>query len=399
MSDARAPAMNAERRGSLADHVELVSLALLLIGVVMVYSASSPYGARTGEVEATWRVVTVQLVKLGSAFALYLLGSRLGVDFFLRHSGKGLLIAVAALALVPLFGVTLNGSRRWFSIGGVSFQPAEMMKILLVLYLAARMGALGDGIRRFDRPILLLGTSVVPICGLLFLQPDFGTAVFVLCVSLLLWIIAGGRFSHLLTTGATCLAGFVIAALLFFPHVLDRFHKHAEPRVGDQVYQSLIALGSGGITGMGGGLGDGVGKLGFIPMVNSDFILANIGEEAGFLGTSLVVVLFMLLTIFGARLAAAEQRLDRFLLACGIVLSIAAQALINLVVVTRLGPTKGIALPFISAGGSALAFTLFGVGLLVHMARNPVASARTAAAAGRAPRTRLRSPQGVHSHG
>jgi cell division protein FtsW len=194
--------------------------------------------------------------------------------------------------------------------------------------------------------------------------------VFLLGLVLVMMIIAGARALHYGSGVVGGLAALYLAAIAFFPHVVNRFEKHSDPQPGDQVYQAVLALGAGGFAGMDGGAGAGVGKLGYVPMIQSDFIMAAVGEETGFLGCSVVIALFVMLTYAGARIACAQRERFRFLLACGLVINIAVQAIINLVVVTALGPTKGIALPFISSGGSALMFSLFGVGLLLNIARS-----------------------------
>lgn len=352
--------------------MEFATLALCAIGLVMVYAATSPFGdkARTGTVEDTIPTLASQATKLALGFVAFLLGRALSLDMLKRNAGKILVFAVFVLALVPFFGITLNYSNRWLRFGSFTFQPVEMVKLAVVVWIAAHLCRLGDRIRDLSELSRTFLFAVGPPLVLLFLQPDFGSSVFLLGVALVLVIIAGARFRHY---GGAILGGFAalyLAAIAFFPHVVTRFQKHVDPKPGDQVYQALLSFGAGGFAGIDGGIGAGVGKLGFVPMVQSDFIMSAIGEEAGFLGSSIVIALFVMFTYAGARIALHQRDRFRLLLACGLVINVAVQAMINLVVVTALGPTKGIALPFISSGGSAVMFSLFGVGLLINLARS-----------------------------
>jgi cell division protein FtsW len=354
-----------------AQRVELTVLALCAVGLVMVYSAHAPYHveARDGSVGDTFPALLSQAVKLGLGVVLLALGRFLDLDALRRHASKPFVLALVVLAIVPFAGVTLNGSRRWLALGPLSFQPIEFVKVALLVFLAARLATLGGRIRQLMPLGILLLVALAPPMLLLMLQPDFGSSVFLVGLALTIVMIAGARALHV---GGICLAGFtalVGLALAFFPHVLDRFERHADLRPGDQVYQGLLALGSGGLAGYRGGLGDGIAKLGYVPMIQNDFILASIGEEAGLIGATIVVLLFALFTLSGAAIARAQQDSFRFLLAAGVVLLIAVQALINFAVVTKIGPTKGIALPFISSGGSALMFSMFAIGLLLNVAR------------------------------
>lgn len=352
--------------------MEFAALALCAIGLVMVYAATAPFSDKTrmGTVEDTIPTLWSQATKLALGFVAFLLGRAISLDLLKRNAGKLLIFAVFVLALVPFFGITLNYSNRWLKFGSFTFQPVEMVKLAVVAWIAAHLSRIGDRIRDLRELSLVFLLGVGPALLLLFLQPDFGSSVFLLGVALVLVVIAGARFRHY---GGGILGGFAalyLAAIAFFPHVVTRFQKHVDPKPGDQVYQALLSFGAGGFAGIDGGIGAGVGKLGFVPMVQSDFIMSAIGEEAGFLGSSIVIALFVMFTYAGARIALLQRERFRFLLACGLVINVAVQALINLVVVTALGPTKGIALPFISSGGSAVMFSLFGVGLLINLARS-----------------------------
>lgn len=376
-----------DRRGLLgtARALELVVLALALVGLVMSYSASAPYSAdaRTGDLADTWRTLIVHSVKLGVGIALFVAVRRVPLSWVERHHRRLMIGALALLVivLIPGIGAKLNGARRWFSFGPLAFQPVELAKIVVVAAVAAELRAMGDGVTRLAPCARLLLTFVAPVCVLLCCQPDFGSTVLLAGIVFLLMIFAGARPAHYIPATLFGFGGLVAAAWLFLPHVLERFSRHVDPKPGEQAYQSLVALGSGGLAGMDHGIGAGMAKLGYLPMISSDFVFASVGEELGFLGTTLVVFLFVMFTLLASRVVLAQRDMFRFLLGAGITLSISVQVLINLVVVTAVTPTKGIALPFISAGGSSLVMSLVAVGILVSLAKDAASTADDAAEA------------------
>ncbi|MFG0320528.1 MAG: FtsW/RodA/SpoVE family cell cycle protein [Planctomycetota bacterium JB042] len=347
-----------------------VVLFLLLLGAVMIYSTRAPGAALDGGFAAAWGPLLQQGAKVLVGVLLFALGASLSPRRLLRHADLLLLLAFVLLALVwiPGVGAKINGARRWFSFGP-GFQPVELARVALIVWLAARLDRIGPGVKDFARG--LLPTAAVPgvLAVLLLLQPDFGSALFFVGLSSLLLILAGARVTHfagMLLVALPILIGYAATSL---GHVQRRIDQFLSADLGHQAKQSLLALGSGGLTGVD--LGAGMSKLGYLPMVSSDFILAAIGEELGFVGTSLVILSFLLFTILGARVAFAQRSIGTFVLAAGLTLSIAMQAIVNVAVVTAAVPTKGIALPFLSAGGSSLALSLFAVGVLVRLARTP----------------------------
>lgn len=354
--------------GSAMRGIEYTVLTLLVLGIVMVYSANAPALARTGGLGATFQPLLSHGVKILLGIGCYVLGRRVKVESLLRNADRLLLISLVLLLLVciPGIGARINGARRWFLLGPVFFQPVELAKIALIVWLAASVQRLGAGVRDFVRGLVPIAAVLSVLVVLLMLQPDFGSSVFLLGIGTLLLILGGARIGHFALVAAVGFPVCALYALKSLSHVGYRLQQFLEPTVGGQAYQSLIALGSGGVTGSG--LGAGMAKLGYLPMISSDFILAGIGEELGFVGTSLVLLCFMIFTASAARIALAQNGTASFLLAAGVALSIAVQAVINIAVVTAAVPTKGIALPFVSAGGSALAMSLFGVGLLQNLA-------------------------------
>lgn len=366
------PSREAPGASSAARTLELVVCTLVLLGLVMSYSASAPFVAREGDLGDTFRPFLIHSVKLLLGLLLFVGARRVPVDWLLRHH-KGLLLGVLVLlvlVLVPGLGARLNGARRWFSFGALTFQPVELAKIVVVIAVSARLHQLREGVARLTPCVVLILTMVAPVCLLLCLQPDFGSTVLLAGLVFLLMIFGGARPAHYVPATLLGFGTLVTCAWFFMPHVIERFSKHVAPQPGDQAYQSLVALGSGGMAGLHYGVGDGMAKLGYLPMIRSDFVFASIGEEFGFLGTTLVVFLYALFTVMAARIVLAQRDRFRFLLAAGISLGISIQVLINLVVVTAVTPTKGIALPFLSAGGSSLVMSLLAVGLLTNLARN-----------------------------
>ncbi|MBM4079222.1 MAG: putative lipid II flippase FtsW, partial [Planctomycetes bacterium] len=283
-----------------------------------------------------------------------------------------LIVAILALVavLVPGLGCKVNGARRWFRIGGWSFQPSELAKLAVIIFFSSYVAANQARIREFSRgfaiPIFIVGI----IFGLIAKEPDFGSAVLISTAGVALLIVGGVRVSFV---GFTVLAALPILYAMVFdvPYRRARWLAFLNPwedpeKTGYHIIQSLIALGSGGIAGVG--IGASRQKLFFLPEASNDFILAVIGEELGFLGAALVISLFMLFVYVGMRVCQRAPDLFGFLLSFGIVFTIGLQAAINAAVVTASVPTKGIPLPFISSGGSSLVSSLFAVGILLNIA-------------------------------
>jgi cell division protein FtsW len=350
-------------------------LCLVGLGMVMVYSASAvfaadKYGSPTFFLHRHLVYGAVGLV------ALYV-GWRLDYRFYQRFSYPMLLGVSALLAalLVPGLGTKVDGATRWFHLGGVSFQPSEPAKFALVVYLAYSLAKKRDRVRSFSVGFLP-HLCVAGLMGFLVLrQPDLGTAAIIGLVTLLLLLVAGTKLSYILIS-VMAAAPVVYQLIVGTPWRLKRLLAYLDPwayrqDAGYQISESLISIGSGGIYGLG--LGEGKQKLFFLPAAHTDFIYAIIGEELGLIGMAAVVLLFSLLV--GRGLWAAFRARDLFgsYLAYGITATIGLQALLHMSVVLGLVPTKGITLPLVSSGGSALVTTLFMIGVLLNIAaRNPV---------------------------
>jgi cell division protein FtsW len=348
-------------------------LALLAVSVVMVYSSSSVVALTTYDDPTYFMKRQIIWAFVGLAFMV--------LAMFTDHRALsdqraviGLLVITLALLVatfVPGVGRTINGARRWIKLGGLTFQPSELAKFVVIVYVSYALAKKGERIRDFMNGLAPPLVVTAAFAGLAVLQPDFGAAVTMACVALILLFAGGANLLHIGGIAATALPA-AILAVAHSPYRLRRIFAFldpwADPRgAGHQIIQSFLAFGSGGVLGRG--LGEGRQKLLFLPERHSDFIYAVIGEELGLIGALVVLVLFFVILWRGVRISlSAGDRFGKFL-ALGITLLICTQGLINMAVVTGLLPTKGIALPLVSYGGSSLVVTLGAVGVLLNISR------------------------------
>ena len=348
-------------------------LLLLLTGLVVLYAASYYNAQDKGNALSE---VTSQLTGIGAGALLMLVILR--VDYRkLSHPAVvaalvGLSLTLLALVAIPGVGRMLNGSRRWLRLGPVSFQPSELAKYAMILFLARALSAPGRDVRRFFTGLVPLFIVPGAMFLLILLQPNLSTAGSILIVAAVMVLMAGARWLHL---GLIGVAG---AALGTF-YALSEDYRRARlmsfrdpfaylTNEGYQLSQSLMAFGSGGLFGMG--LGKGRQKYAFLPYPESDFIFAVVGEDMGFFGCVLILALFAAFVFFGLRVAMRCE--DRFgsLLAGGITAMIGVQCVLNVAVVIGLMPTTGLPLPFFSAGGTSIAIVMGAVGLLLNISRD-----------------------------
>jgi cell division protein FtsW len=275
------------------------------------------------------------------------------------------------LVLVPPFGQSINGTRRWIRFGVVSFQPAELAKLALVVYLAAfvarRQEQLGDLRRGLLPPLLVAGL----FAALVFVQPDLGNCLTLIALTFGLFYLAGSPARYLAWAVAPALPLLAIA-IYAAPYRLRRitafWDPWSDPRgSGFQIIQSWLAFGNGGLLGQG--VGGSRQKLFYLPESHTDFIFAIVGEELGFVGATAFVALFAILIWRGLRIGLRTAEPFGAYLALGITLLLATQTLVNLGVVTGLLPTKGLPLPFLSFGGSALLMTMLSTGVLLNISQ------------------------------
>ena len=376
MSDQRVHPSPPEQAGlparpSRAAWLCIIVGVLCLLGLMMVLSASSvealhAYGG-------AWMFFQRQLMWVGLG-ALAMVGA-MQVDYhrWRRLAGPGLVICVVLLlvVLIPGIGITVAGSRRWLGFGPMRVQPSELAKIVLLIFSADLLARRADRVRErgaIVRPLLVVTGA---LGGLVLLEPDMGTAVVLTLIALTVVFVGGLpvlRMAGLLV--GTAAAGMV--TIMTAGYRRARLFSFLDPwadagNTGYQVAQSLVALGSGHVTGVG--LGASRAKWGFLPNAHTDFILAIIGEELGLLGSLLVLALFTAFTVVGAQVALrAPDRLGT-LLAAGVTSWVAGQALINMGAVTGRLPVTGVPLPFVSFGGSSMVIAMGAIGMLASVSR------------------------------
>jgi cell division protein FtsW len=340
--------------------------ALLALGMVMLYSAKMTQGGA--------HYLIIQLIGCGLGLIGCVMLAWLDYRLFKRFALAivALALVLLVLVLIPGIGMVRGGARRWFDFGLVSFQPSEVGKIAVIVFLAWYGERFQRQMGSFVRGILIPGAVVGVLMGLTFIEPDVGCAMLLAAVGAAMLFIAGIRWRYFLPP---VLIGIVGLALFLQndPVRSRRIYAWLHPEEtrqtsGAQAYQSILAIGSGGSTGRG--LGDGRQKRGFIPAHYTDFIFAVIGEELGLVATLGILVAFGLLIASGLYISCHAADMFGFLLGSGITLLIGIQMIINIGVVTNVLPNKGMPLPFISYGGSNLLFMLCVVGILLSIARH-----------------------------
>ena len=373
--------LTATRDNLVADYIAVVAVLLMAIGTVFVFSASANISQefdlqRFYDFPAFRQMLFFPLACAVLYAVSYLDYRRFSLaNGWLKSPTSYLLVlSIALLILVLLFGTEVNRARRWFRIPAgpitVSFQPSEMAKWMIVFFLAAVCDKFGTDIKLYWKRFVPICSVLAVIVALVIIE-DFGTAAFISLLGFVMLIIAGVKWQHILTPLPVVAIAF-IAGLIRFPSRMRRIWAFLNPEkwadsAAYQANQSLIALGSGGLWGKG--LGRGICKYGHLPEDTTDFIFAIIGEELGLIGTAAVIILFIVFVWLGI-LVVVRCR-DRFgqILAGGIVLTIAAQAAVNIGVVTVVLPTKGIPLPFVSAGGTSMLLSAAAAGVLLNIAK------------------------------
>jgi cell division protein FtsW len=349
----------------------LVTILLLSIGLIMVFSSSA---IRAG-VEQNDSFYFLKRQLIWALIGLAGMFSVMNVDYWHYKKWANVLLVInlilLVLVLIPGIGTEIRGSRRWLGIGSLSFTPSEMMKISLIIFMAKSLSLNQDNLKHFVRGVVPHLGILLLIAGLIMLQPDLGTTVAISGTVFLMLVAGGVRAIHLWGMALAGI-GVVSAAIAIAPYRMQRVVAFLDPwkyasTWGFQTIQSLYAIGSGGLFGMG--LGRSRQKFFYLPEQHTDFIFAILGEELGFIGAALIVLLFLLFVWRGLKIAMTTPDAFGSLLAVGITGGITFQAIINMGVVTGSLPVTGIALPFISSGGSSLLFTFIGVGILLNLSR------------------------------
>jgi cell division protein FtsW len=354
------------------DHILIYTvLALLVIGWIMVYSSS----AVMAEIQYNDSFKFLKKQILFSLIGLIGMVGAMKVDYRRLNAWTYPILIVSVLllivVLIPKLGLSIRVgvARRWLTTPWFTFQPSELAKLALVIFVAYSLAKKGDKIKEFFLGFL----PVIAISGimilLVILEPDMGTAILMGLLTVVLLFVGGTRFSYLLTIPLIAAPG-IYFFITHFQYGYRRLITFLNPwqdmhGMGFQIIQSFVALGSGGLWGVG--LGDGKQKLFFLPAAHTDFILAILGEETGFIGIMVAILLFTLLIWRGVKIAFRTEDTFGAHLAMGITSLIALQAIINMGVVLGLLPTKGLTLPFISYGGTSVVMNLVGVGILLNI--------------------------------
>lgn len=357
----------------------LFTLMLVMFGVIMVFSASY-YNSISQDGNAysyllrhgIWVVLGFGAMVFGAAFD-YRNYRRFALPVF------ALSILLLILVLTPL-GQTTNGATRWIRLGPVTIMPGEIAKLAAIMFVAWFLSEDRERIKSLTRGILpLIGVAAL-YGGLIIMQPNLSTAITVCGIIIAMMLVAGLKWRYVLTAGGIGAAG-ILSILLFMKdsYWYSRLTSFTDPfadplNEGYQAVQSLLALGSGGLFGVG--LGKSVQKNLYLPEPQNDFILAIIGEELGFIGILLLIALYCLFIWRGVRVAINSPDQFGMLLASGIILMVAIQVILNIAVVTSSMPATGINLPFISYGGNALLMFMFSAGVLINISRHAVRKAK-----------------------
>jgi len=354
---------DAGRPGSLVNPASIIivcALGLTLLGLTILFSASAWFK------QGPYYYLNKQLIGVAAAAALCFVVSRINLDYLRRYAwwigGASLL----GLALVLLVGIDVNGSRRWLGYGSIRLQVSEFAKLGLVFclahYLALNQTRIGEFKRGFLYPLALIGGFAV----LTLLEPDFGVAALMMAVGLVLLFLAGARWRYILPTIAI-VGGLFALAVMHNPNRLRRMTEFLSEEKSYQLRQGLAAFAAGGVEGAG--LGQGRQQLSYLPEAHTDYIFSVVGEELGIFFTMGVVLTFSVILVAGLVHLRRAPNLFHFLLVLGCVLLISVQAIINLGVVTAILPTKGMSLPFISAGLSNLLLMGLLLGVILNTQR------------------------------
>lgn len=348
------------------------ALILVSIGIVFIYSSSAIYSYKQFGYSEYFLYKHLIYVFLGIMGMIIFSGIDYGL--FKRHPYLIIAICIAFVLMVyiPGVGVVKNGARRWINLGIITFQPSELLKYGFVIYMAFLVSKSQEKISSFKTGFLPGLLVMIIVAGILLKQPDFGTTVLLMFTFLSLYFIAGTKISYIIGLFIAAIP-VIYAIIMRSPYKKARILAFMNPElhkdtIGYQVYESLISLGSGGLWGQG--LGMSKQKLLYLPAAHTDFILAIIGEEMGFIGVLVLLLLFVIFIFSGFRIALKARDLFGVYLGFAITIMFAYQVLINTAVVMSLIPTKGLTLPFISYGGSSIIFSLIGVGILNNIYLN-----------------------------
>jgi len=361
------------KRSNQPDYILLAVIGILVVfGLIMVSSASISQSQE--KFHESYYYLKSQLLKgLLPGLVLGLIAYFLPYRYLKSLALPLLAITIIGLIMVFIPGLSAEhgGAKRWIVLGPIVLQPTEFLKLSFIIYLAAWLSSKGKAVKDFSEGLLPFLMMVGAVAFLVIMEPDIGTLGVIGFSSLIIYFLAGARISHLGIIGFGSVILFYLLTK-FYSHAANRLqvflHPELDPKgIGYQINQAILALGSGGIFGLG--LGQGVQKFKYLPEPASDSILAVIGEELGFIGIMTLLLLFMIFTFRGFKVAQGAPDDFGRLLAGGITGWITIQALINMAAISGLIPLTGITLPFISLGGSSLTISLAGMGILLNISK------------------------------
>jgi len=361
-----------KRKMGEIDYGIFYTIALLLtIGVIMVYSASSYYAMFATESKDSMFFLKRQLAS--AVIGMVAMSVTMCIDYHkLKKYTVLIMIASIPLLIAVFFFDPVNGAQRWIVIAGQSFQPSDLAKYVVVLFLAMSLDVKGEGVKDF-------ATGIVPYlvvsgfyAGMILLEKNLSIASVIMIVTFIVLFAAGGRIKHLFGIVAPAMVAAAVAFTILEPYRMKRLMSFTNPwadpaKDGYQLIQSFYALGAGGVTGLG--LGQSRQKTLYMPEPHNDFIFSIIGEELGLIGCLVIIILFIVFIWRGINVAMKARDTYGTLLAIGITSVIAVQSLINIAVVTGSMPVTGVPLPFISYGGTALLMNMMAVGILLNISR------------------------------
>ena len=354
------------------DFTLLITIILLIgIGLVMVLSASSPSAlAITGD---SYKYFNKQLLFAVLGIIAMMAISKIDYRFYQKFYKQAWWISAALLVAVKLIGKTLNGAQRWIYITEtLSFQPSEIVKFLVIIFYAGILVKNRDDLPYFWKGLVKHICMVAPLIALLILEPHFSASIVIVGIVCIMMIVAGCKFSQFIAVGGGVGIPAIILLIVKSPYRLKRVVSFLDPwkdatDTGWQVIQSLYAIGSGGLFGVG--LGDSKQKYLYIPEPHNDFIFSIIGEELGFVGCTVIIILFAIFIWRGILIAIKAPDMFGSLVAVGITALVGIQVIINIAVVTSSMPATGMPLPFFSYGGTALFILLCQMGVLLNISR------------------------------
>lgn len=352
----------------LAVTVFFASFSLILIGLIIVMSASNTYSA--SKFESSFHLFNSHLTRVVIGLLMMAVFSFIPYEWYKKYSKLTILGVVLLLIVTLVFAAQVKGAGRWLNLGIITIQPADIAKLVLIVHLAYLLEKKKENILDFKNGFMYLFIWVIMVAGLIFIQPNVSTAILIIIISLTMLYVGGARLKHIFLSSISLM---IVAGsfAMILQHSRKRIFGFISSfsdggTINHQLKQGILSLGSGGIFGVG--IGNSRQSNLFLPEAYGDFIFAILGEETGFIGV--VVVLLFYMVLFVAGILIAKKAKDKFgqMLAFGISFSIVVYAFINAAVATGLFPTTGLALPFISYGGTSIIFLCASIGILMNIA-------------------------------